>query len=252
MGESRFKLKFLSNDANEGEGLNHAGLEHYLSHPFAGMARETGQNSLDAHDRSANPVVMIFERKMINAKDIPDLGELSRVTNICLEQAEDNKADKDIGFFKNAKHILDQDQIPVLVISDRNTTGANKSKFHALTKSTGISEKEGADSGGSFGIGKHAAFAVSDLRTVFYATRFKGNGTEKQLYHGKTLYRSFEDPDVAAGKDKRATGYWGNLSGYSPIDEPEYVPDWMLQNEIGTTIFALACVTGAKIGHLKP
>ncbi|MBC6412049.1 MAG: hypothetical protein GDA39_03700 [Hyphomonadaceae bacterium] len=236
METGRFKLRFLPNEADEGEGLNHPGLEHYLSHPYAGMARETGQNSLDARNSDEDPVVMVFEKKMIKAGAIPDLDELSRVTDICLRQAKDKK---EVSFFEDAKRILGNEQIPVLVISDHNTTGADGEQFHALTKSTGISEKGEADSGGSFGIGKFAAFAVSDLRTVFYATCFEENGTEKQLYHGKTLYRSFEDPDATEHNSRRATGYWGNSSDYSPIDSPGNVPAWMLRDNTGTTVFCL-------------
>ena len=65
----------------------------------------------------------------------------------------------------------------MLTVSDFNTTGLTGpreevSPFHSLVKSSGVSNKEDDTSGGSFGIGKSAAYSASDLQTVFYATSY--------------------------------------------------------------------------------
>jgi len=80
-------------------------------------------------------------------------------------------------FVKNALAMLAQDELPILKISDFNTTGLTvgakgddrNSDWAKLTKSVGASDKH-AGKLGSFGIGKHATYACSDLRTVFYGT----------------------------------------------------------------------------------
>ena len=46
-------------------------------------------------------------------------------------------------------------------------------QWHRLVKMTGQSAKNSNTAGGSYGIGKHAPFAVSGLRTIFYSTRYK-------------------------------------------------------------------------------
>lgn len=68
--------------------------------------------------------------------------------------------------------VLTGDEITLLCIADSNTKGltgpAEAGKpFHSLLKDAGVSNKDAADSGGSFGIGKNAAFAVSELQAVF-------------------------------------------------------------------------------------
>ena len=62
-------------------------------------------------------------------------------------------------------------------------------KWHSLTKSVGKSQKDTLDSGGSFGIGKHAAFAATDIRTVLYSTAYTSNGGSNLEYRftGKTI-----------------------------------------------------------------
>lgn len=100
----------------------------------------------------------------------------------------------------------------MLEIADRSTTGLvgppdeEETPFHSLVKASGVTAKDTVDSGGSFGIGKNASFAVSDLQTVFYATTYKNGESEAFAAQGKVKLVSHTDPD---GKKQRATGYWG-------------------------------------------
>ncbi|WP_192987773.1 hypothetical protein [Carnobacterium mobile] len=86
-------------------------------------------------------------------------------------------------FVNNAEKILNKEEIPYLVISDYNTFGLKGAgrntagtPWSSLVKEVGSSNK-GADSTGSFGIGKAAPFACSELRTVFYSTYVNGEGS---------------------------------------------------------------------------
>ncbi|WP_198422782.1 hypothetical protein, partial [Stenotrophomonas maltophilia] len=111
----------------------------------------------------------------------------------CLSHAKQKKRKKETEFFTRAAALVEQKTLPVLLVEDYGTTGlrgpaVEGSPFHALVKSSGVSQKNVADAGGSFGIGKNAAFAISSLRTVFYSTRYTDDqGNDCHLAQGKSI-----------------------------------------------------------------
>jgi hypothetical protein len=230
------KLVFKNNEANEHESLGHAGIETYTDAPCSSVARECGQNSADVFLK--RPVKLSFRVLDVDKKDFPSLNDFKNVVNACSRKKNN---EKEIDFFKRANTILNNETITILEISDYNTKGARGpstkgNPFHALVKGRGVNVKESEDSGGSFGIGKNAAFAVSDLQTVFYSTLFLDNNGEKNfLAQGKSILTSHEDDQ---GNPKEATGYWG-FPNYEPITKIENVPKWMQREEIGTSIFCV-------------
>jgi hypothetical protein len=231
------ELVFLRNEAGEDEGLGHAGIETYRDAPYSSVARECGQNSMDA--AAGHPVEMSFDRLVIPVADYPVHAAEAAAVSQCLQKAQAKADEKEIEFFGRARTVLARDTISLLRISDRNTRGLTGpsepgTPFHSLVKSSGVSSKESESSGGSFGIGKNAAFAVSELQTVFYSTVYKDpdRQTEDFLAQGKTILISHAD---GSGEERRATGYWG-LPGFAPIAESHLVPDWMRRTEIGTSV----------------
>jgi hypothetical protein len=230
-------LEFPRNDAGEDEGLGHAGIETYKDDPFASVARESGQNSLDA--RSTSPVEMRFDMLSIPRHEYPALAQHVKAMHACRDRANAGQSEKEIDFFSQAISVLDKDEINVLSISDANTTGlvgpsVPGTPFHSLVKGAGISSKESETSGGSFGIGKNAAFAVSELQTVFYSTlyRDKQSGNDRFLAQGKTVLMSHRDEQ---GIERRQTGYWGRPN-FSPIEDPSTVPAWLRRTAVGTSV----------------
>jgi hypothetical protein len=131
--------------------------------------------------------------------------------------------------------------VPTLLIADFNTTGltgpAQKGTvFQSLVKGSGVSRKTSDTSGGSFGIGKNAAFAVSDLQAVFYSTRYIApDGSTPFLAQGKVSLMSHTD---AAGEPRLAEGFWGK-HGFKPFETIEEVPGWLKRDEPGTTVCAV-------------
>ena len=126
------------------------------------------------------------------------------------------------------------------MVTDSNTTGAfdergRQDKWHSLTKAVGKSEKDTQDAGGSFGIGKHAAFAASDLRTVLYSTAYKPDGKSdlKRRFTGKSILVSHE----LGGESFRATGYLGDNNCESLRDED--VPQIFYLDSPGTQVAIL-------------
>jgi hypothetical protein len=150
--------------------------------------------------------------------------------------------DKEREFFRQARRLLSQPKIKVLRIADYSTKGLQGppdkagTPFHSLLKGAGVSSKESDTSGGSFGIGKNAVFAVSDLQAVFYSTIYNEmeNGPTFAA-QGKVRLVSHED---ASGQARRATAYWGEAEGYKAVRSIDHVPSWMRRSEVGTSIFS--------------
>ncbi|WWW36392.1 hypothetical protein V8017_05630 [Stenotrophomonas rhizophila] len=235
--------KFLPNPGLEEEGLGHAGIETFKGSPFPGVARECSQNSLDAAAKGKNQDVttvhLVFRLLDVPAGDIPGLKDLTSSVRACLSHARNKKRKKEIEFFTRAAALVEQQTLPVLLVEDYGTTGllgpaVEGSPFHALVKSSGVSQKNVADAGGSFGIGKNAAFAISNLRTVFYSTLYTDDqGSECHLSQGKSILISHDD-----GQPLRATGYWGN-AGYQPVADLVNLPQWLRRTDTGTTVASI-------------
>ncbi|MFC7699472.1 hypothetical protein ACFQX9_22580 [Bradyrhizobium sp. GCM10028915] len=241
-GVARIGLEFLENTGGESEGLSDPGVENFRDKPFTAVARETGQNSRDARLDHTGPVRLTFDVLSIKSDDFPSIAAFREAARLCLKKADRPKNEKEKGFFQQAVRALEAPETRILRISDFNTTGVRGPceegyPFHALAKSDSVSAKEDVSSGGSFGIGKNAALAVSDIQTAFISTRYKDDqGVEHVLCMGKTLFISHTD---AAGKPRRRKGYWGKIDGYLPLDNPAEIPGWLLRDTQGTSIFSI-------------
>lgn len=237
--------EFLPNPGLEEEGLGHAGIETFKGSPFPGVARECSQNSLDAAGKRPNlgagTVHLVFRLLEVPAEEVPGLKDLASSVRACLSHADKKNRGKEKEFFTRAIDIVEQKALPVLLIEDYGTTGllgpaVEGSPFHALVKSSGVSQKNVADAGGSFGIGKNAAFAISSLRTVFYSTRYTDDsGNKYHLAQGKSILISHEN---GKGESLRATGYWGNAN-YQPVEDVLNLPQWLRRTETGTTVASI-------------
>ena len=154
-----------------------------------GLAREVCQNSLDAKDKELSaetPVKVKFELVEIRRDDFPMFEGYKEAleSSIAYWQTSPLSTPKIMEFLYNVRTALDQETIPMLVMSDYNTVGLNgvnakddeKSFWDLLVNTEGISIKQDDNSAGSFGIGKNAPFAYSALNLVFYNTLAKDGG----------------------------------------------------------------------------
>ncbi len=239
---SEIRLEFLPNVGGEAEGLNEGGISTFQENPFATAARETGQNSRDACDDANKPVKVTFDVMRVESEKFPSIKQYREAAKLCLNKSVAANNEKGKGFFKNALKTLNAEKIKVLRISDFNTKGVRGpceegTPFHTLAKTDGISVKDDVDSGGSFGIGKNATFALSDIHTVFISTLYTDESGDRQvLCMGKTQFISHTGKD---GKKKRRKGYWGKPKGYMPLDSPREIPEWLLRDKQGTSIFCI-------------
>lgn len=182
-------------------GLNNAGIVTFQGSRMAALARETIQNSLDAK-ASMNPVHVEFDLRSIPRAQYPGSDEMAKILEACMAAAGTN--DKFLSIINSAYELLEQDEIPFLRVWDRETTGLYGDKWELLLKREGDTDKD-AGSGGSFGIGRNAPFAVSPLRTVFYWTRCGHDADRRAAFQGKSILMSH---DTGSGRTQ-ATGFFG-------------------------------------------
>jgi hypothetical protein len=232
------EIKFLSNEAGKVEGLAYAGFETFRGSPYMSCARETGQNSRDAATQL--PVSVSFNLLSIPRMEIPFADELQKSIECCLLNPQDKKTKQHL---ERALSTITAPTVKVLEIADRNTTGLTgpttdpQSVFAALVKGDGVTNKADATSAGSFGIGKNAAFAVSDLQTVIYSTQYADNKSEHvELFSAQGRLRLISH--VNGQKSLSAEGYWG-APGFAAIESIDEVPNWMRRHEKGTSIFSM-------------
>lgn len=230
-------IRFLTNEAGKVEGLAYAGFETFRGSPYTSCARETGQNSRDAM-RGSEPVRVSFDLLHVDRSDLPFTDELEHAVRCCLDAPQN---DKTKAHLERALTAISSPTVKVLRIADVNTTGLTgpiddpASVFTALVKGDGITNKPDETSAGSFGIGKNAAFAVSELQTVIYSTCYQDAGAQ-QCFAAQGRLRLISHTD---GERKcSAEGYWGE-TGFRAIEDVADVPAWLARSEIGTSIYAI-------------
>lgn len=233
--------RFPGNDTNETEGPNDGGITHFTSNRFANVIRESIQNSLDAQADLTNPVLVHFDLTTLSPETFGVDSLLQALDAAIVSKHNDVAHSRQ--FRKGRDSLVKEPQkTTVLRIIDRNTSGANDdlaldgkpTKWEALTKSTGLSIKDQQDAGGSYGLGKHAPFALTDIRTVLYSTAWNSKGQMQYRFQGKAILVSHEGRD---GKKYRRTGYLGG-DNFSPLKGNEVPPDVRLE-EPGLAVYVL-------------
>lgn len=226
---------FSANKGGRDSGFNDSGIETFKGNFFRYLARELIQNSLDApHDRN-KPVVVKFTLEELPVADLPDSPALKAVMTRCREYwPNDNRAQK---FFAAAEQLLAAQTLPCLKIGDFNTTGvcgsdiARDKGWYYLVRCAGASSKGGGE-GGSFGIGKNAPFAASDLRTLLYSTK---NTDRETAFQGVSNVVTHINPD---GSFAQAVGYLGGTDGASARKTAD-IPERFRRTELGSDIWVL-------------
>jgi hypothetical protein len=238
-----FKLKrsvgwnFPANDDGQENGLNDPGIETFKDHPLSSLAREVLQNSSDAADGSNKPVQVHFEKLEIPMLEFPGLADLKKTLEACADYWKGSRSTEK--FVKSALDVIAQEKLSILRISDFNTTGLvvgakgdRTSDWFKLTKSVGASDKH-AGKLGSFGIGKHATYACSDLRTVFYGTRDNAGATAVQGVAKLVSHK--RDRTITT----QGTGYFGVKVGNKPMLDFESLPSLFERKKTGADVYIM-------------
>ena len=225
--------QFPANDPNEIEGPNDPGITHFMNDREESIIRETIQNSLDAQADTARPVNVNFDHHKIPAAYF-GAADLARALRAAANSTHLNDDEYAAQFERGAKALnrIGGGSLDCLRIVDSNTTGADDkprpkgapSKWEALTKGTGSNAKDQKDAAGSFGLGKFAAFAATNLRTVLYSVAYASDdGQLHRRFQGKTILVSHERD----GKRLRKTGYFGK-DGFRPAKDTDVPRPFML------------------------
>ena len=242
------KWNFACGDGVTVRGLNNGDIDGFKGSPIRSLAREICQNSLDAlpkalkalrnEGKSVPPVIIEFaEFEGI----VPLKNELlESLENMLaywkMRQKQDMKV---VEFLNLAIKCIKKGKIPYLRISDFNTTGlcgiaGVGTPWDNLITSVGASDKP-SDAGGSKGIGHSAAFACTDLQTVFYSTL---NDEKESGFLGvaRLVGRGKEDDPEYGWED---IGYYGEGKvGRKPlIANPDLGSGFERGNKCGTDIF---------------
>lgn len=233
--------QFPHNEFQEPEGFNHAGISHFTDNRESNLIRESIQNSLDARAGDA-PVNVACDLRELPLTAFCG-AELRRVFDWVADSPHNDEKGREQ--FEKGKRLLDYEQrITTLCIKDSNTTGARDvprdgdapSQWDSLTKGSGLPAKEQKDAAGSFGIGKHSAFAVTDLRAVLYSTAWRDPSRLNRRFIGKAILVSHID---GGGEHRRGTGYLSTGESNAPPFKDNEVPHTFGLTEQGTAIYIL-------------
>ncbi len=240
------KYKFIFSDlgASDKVGVNDVGIGVFKKKPYIGLTKEILQNSTDAPDKSlpeGTPVKVRFELVYIDRDDIPDVDRLNSVIHKCYDYYSMGDDGVKLKAIQDAadKYLACPGKVPVLKISDFNTSGlcgvqAEKwSKWSGLVRERSATNKTGGSSG-SFGVGKFAPFTFSSLRTVFYSTKTVDGET---AFQGKALLTTFKEDN----KLKHNIGLFADTTSLNydaVLSDEDIAPDFR-RTEIGTDIFVL-------------
>ncbi len=193
--------RFPKNDGGEQRGINANYDAKFRGSRIPSLAREICQNSLDA--RTKDKVRIEFSSFLIKAEQFPQIDNYKKYLLDCYRYWEKRGQKNEIKAFQRALKCLDGDYIRILRISDHNTTGVSPKdgNWNQLIRSCGSSNKAD-DAGGSYGLGKAAPFACSDLTTIFYSTYTEH---DEHYHQGVAHFATFED---SKGQEYQNVGYY--------------------------------------------
>jgi len=219
-------------NADQWDGFNEPGLEHFSGQPIVSLAREVVQNSLDAKEGSMAEVR--FEAIQVKTSDIPDVVSLTQNLELCRQAAKD-ESKKAQSFFEEATKMLSSDKITVLQASDHYTKGmvgpaVKGTPFYAFMKAKGKSQQSNDTATGAFGIGKFAPYNVSKLRTIFVSTIYEDEESHifQQLTQGRSILMSHDK----GGERRHGIGFWGNIEKCQPVSgTTSEIPKWLQRSE---------------------
>ena len=240
------KYKFIFSDlgASDKVGVNDVGIGVFKKKPYIGLTKEILQNSTDAPDEKlpeGTPVRVRFELVYIDRDDIPDVDCLNSAIHKCYEYYPNGDDGAKLKRIRDAadKYLNSPGKVPVLKISDYNTTGLcgvleeKGSNWSGLVRERSATNKTSGSSG-SFGVGKFAPFTFSSLRTVFYSTK---TVKDEIAFQGKALLTTFKEGNTL----KNNIGLFADTttSNYDAVLSVDDIAPVFRRDKYGTDLFVL-------------
>lgn len=240
------KWRFPASSFGESKGISTGDQETFKKSPYKSFAREVLQNSIDAKLNNDKPVIVEFQEFQIIAKNIPGYKDYRIAIENILSYWKHKKEYVDI-YSEILESLNDEDkEICCLRISDYNTTGLcgafsndrDKNNFFALTKGTGVSEKDKKVPGGSKGVGKNSAFLLSKYKMVFYSSKTIQN--EEASFGVTKLISGYVADDKSEIRDyTQGIGFYSNDKMNSAIHSLMKFDGVEDRTETGTDIYII-------------
>ena len=234
------KWFFSVSPMNQDIGPNDAKFEIFKPN-INSLIRESIQNSMDAVADLSAPVKMAFRISSFQRNTFESFFELKNHVDGCL----DYWSDRAKNIFAPIQQALElgqrNDRFHYIEVSDYNTTGMdyeqnnNKTKFHGFIHSTGASNKQSENSGGSFGIGKAAYFAMSPIRSIMVSTMTRD---KKQIDHHVFQGVSMLCTHKTDGELRMPIGFYSTNKEH-PVTNENEIPDRFRRSEPGTSVYIL-------------
>ena len=187
-------------NGGEFQGLSDRNVDNFKT--TDNLGRESAQNCIGAIRDECKTVAMKYSLKEIDSNLFP--GRYDYLKR--LESAKkffsrsENFTGDEIAKLDKAINTIKKDKIPVLIISDFNTTGLYGNEnyefapYFKFFKSSGISTYTD-DSPGTYGHGKNALINFSDLRAItVYSKHIEDIDGTNDLYVGRSNFCSHQDP----------------------------------------------------------
>lgn len=236
------KLNFPPLSGGTVSGLNDAGIETFEGDFERNVVRECAQNSLDAAIDPVQPKVIVrIERVSLARTDLPFVASLEDTLHTCARYWHAHSKARQ--FFTKALAAAGSQHIDAIRISDFGTTGVdgsdddNTGRWFGLVKSRGVSNQQGDESGGAFGIGKDAPLAGSQFRTVLYSTRTRDGYT---AFQGVCRLVTHKDGN---GELTQGTGFIGDFDAGQKVSRAlrslEVIPECFRRTEPGLDVWIL-------------
>jgi hypothetical protein len=230
---------YFKNEGGNDVGPNDAIHLTFKGNPYYSIVREAIQNSLDAVNDDRFPVSVSFQYFDLDRLQYPSFFQLEDHINQSLEFYKTNNDAQRLfgdmikylsGIEKGKKKL----KVSCLKISDSNTKGMSfydgtDSPFYAFLRATGVSAKRLTGSGGSFGFGKGAYFALSPIKTVVVSSKDTSNNV---FFEGATRLTTHKNE---IGEKITAYGFYDNNNG-EPVTIEENIPEIFKRTETGTDI----------------
>ena len=222
-------------------GFNDSGKEFFTAGVLEHVVREIIQNSLDAKDpRHPDSPVVVRINKIELERDVINAKSLARHVSESLKATTEQGNEKGIRFCERALKVLKKSKIPVLVAVDENTTGLGGPRWARLVHEEGTTSKDGPAAGGSFGIGKNAPYAASELGLVCYSTHYPDRHRNEMFIARCKLVAHADPEDKNSQLQNIGFGTSGGFDGrrYLPVLGREIHEAFRLK-KTGTGIFIM-------------
>ena len=230
-------------EATQDIGPNNAAAEYFKGTPYPSLIRESIQNSLDVASDPSKPVRMEFTFRVLRTGSFDNFFKLREHIEGVLNYYGDKASDEYAPMIDIFDHLVNnQGVISYIKISDYNTKGMDynpndtDSPFYAFMRAIGVTVKSDAGSGGSYGFGKSAYFAMSPIHTVLVSTRTTEG---KTFFEGASTLCTHKMIGEDGIMHKYAHyGYYDNHSGQKPASGVE-IPKRFQREEAGSDIMIM-------------